>query len=318
MVQRKGEGRNLSRQVPAAMRELGENIRQVRQARGMRQKRLGELTGYSEGYVSRTEAGIITPSYKFVEGCDRVFGTGALFARQLKSLTEGEHPSWFGPYIDAEREAAVVQDYSIAFIMGLLQTEAYARAVLEQGMLLLPPEEVAAQTRSRMRRREIWDRATPPRVWVILHEACLRAEVGSPRIMADQLGFILAEMVLRPTLTVQVLPYSAAATATNTPFTILEVPETAPVLYVEGPQGGRSYDRVEELRNAQRTIDHLRACALSPHDSAVFLSRVRDEHARAAVDQVELQRRYGRSVRRVGPGARVRRGCGLRAGQQGR
>ncbi|WP_078565360.1 helix-turn-helix domain-containing protein [Streptomyces sp. AA1529] len=288
---------------------LGEDVRQVRQARRISQDGLASATGYSRTYVSKVESGGVIPSQRFVEGCDKAFGTGGLFARRLRHATEGEAPAWFAPYIDAEREASEIEDYSIAFIMGLLQTPAYARAVLERGLMPLPREEIEAQVTSRTRRRQIFTRPEPPRVWVVLHEASLRVQVGSSQVMAEQLAHILAELGRVPSLTVQVLPYEAASGATNTPFTALKMPEGAPVVYVEGPQGGRPYDTREAVANARRYMDHLRACALDPHDSEAYISSVKEDHERRArVDQIQLQRRHRGSVRRVGPGSPVRRG----------
>ncbi|NGO67445.1 helix-turn-helix domain-containing protein [Streptomyces boncukensis] len=305
MPKKRASGADLN---PGALPLFGEDVKRVRLARGLQQKHLGTGTGYSEGYVSKVESGTIVPAPRFAEGCDRVFGTGDLFARQLRRLIEGEAPSWFAPYMDAEREASEIQEYCIAFVLGLLQTEKYARSVFERGPLPLTREEIEARVTSRLRRREILERPRPPEVWAILHEACLRMRVGSARVMADQLGHILDALQHFPTLTVQVLPYEAAAGAPSTPFTMLEIPESSPVVYVEGPQGGRPYDAKEAMANSRRQMNHLRASALSPQDSLAYVSAIKDDHERnARVDQVELQRQLGGHVRRVGPGARVRR-----------
>ncbi len=230
---------------------------------------------------------------------------GGLFATQLLRITEGQHVSWFAPYVDTEREASAVHDYSIAFIMGMLQTAEYARAVFERGPLLLSVEEIETRVARRVQRREILQREEPARVWVVLHEACLRARIGSPWTMVEQLDHIRAELKRHPTLTVQVLPYESAAGATNIPFTVFENFESSPVVYVEGPQGARPYGADTVVSNAWQSLESLRACALGPHDSDLYIGTVRDEHARQAVGQVQLQR-PDRRVRRVGPGSRVR------------
>lgn len=301
-----GHGKKQRRDIKVTG-ELGNDIRSAREARKIGQKALGSAAGYSESYVSRVEGGTVIPSQKFVEGCDRAFGTGTLFQRQLRRAVEGEHPAWFAPYIDAEKDATEVRDFSTVFIMGLLQTEEYARAVLQRGHLPISDEEIEARVTSRMRRREIFEKSKPPRVWVVLHEASLQANMGSPSLMAHQLGFLLGEVTRLPTLSVQVLPFTAAAAAMGTPYTYLEIPDTGPVVYVEGPQGGRPYNAPSVTRHASDFYDHLRVNALSPHDSVAYITRVRNEHARNAVDQVELQRQPGRPVRRVGPGSRSRR-----------
>lgn len=286
---------------------FGADIRRVREARRISQEALGRATGYSKSYVSKVEAGTVVPSQKFVSACDKVFGTGDLFSRQFRRLVEGEHASWFAPYIDAEREAVSIRDFSTTLIMGLLQTDAYARTALRGGKPSVQESEIDALAVGRLRRREILERPNPPRVSVVMHEACLRALIGSARVMAEQLQYLMDEMRRHPSFSLQVLPYSAAEAGISTPYTILDLPDSRPVVYVEGPQGGRPYESGETLANSVRIYDHLRACALSPDDSVAYVSSVKEDHERNSVDEVQLQRPPGRPVRRVGPGARVRR-----------
>lgn len=72
------------RDSPAA-RRFGADIKQVRVARRLTQRQLAQHTGYSETYVSRVEAGRWLPSEEFTKACDKVFGTGHLFADQPRS-----------------------------------------------------------------------------------------------------------------------------------------------------------------------------------------------------------------------------------------
>ncbi|MBO8184646.1 helix-turn-helix domain-containing protein [Streptomyces spirodelae] len=287
---------------------LGEDVQRFREARGMSQEALGHATGYSKSYVSKVESGAVIPSQRFAEGCDKVFSTGGLFARQLRRIIEGENPSWFAPFIEAEREAEVIEDYSTLFVYGLLQTPEYARAALDAVASGADPRDLDAKVAGRMRRREIMLRGEPPQIWVVLHEACLRANVGTPEVMATQLRFLRDAVTQCRTLALQVLPLSASAAARATPFTLLGFEDGQFSVHVEGPQGGRPYDDKAALKNSRRIFDHLRACALSPHASLDFIDTVREAHERQArMDQVQLQRRRGRQLRRVGPGARVRR-----------
>ncbi|RCG26369.1 XRE family transcriptional regulator [Streptomyces diacarni] len=294
---------------------LGEDVRRVRRARGISQTAFATATGYTQSYVSRVESGEFMPSVKFAEACDRTFGTGDLFVRQLRRVVEGEYPAWFAPYIDAERRAATIRDFSTIFITGLLQTEAYARVSLVGGRPNVSPGDVDAKVASRLRRREILMKPDPPRVWVVLYEACLRARVGSARVMADQMKHLMEQARLHAALTVQVLPYSAAEVGIGVPYVLLEMSSGKPCVFVEGPQGGRPYEGPETVANSAHIYDEIRASSLSPGESLALISAVRDEHERNAVDQKQLQRQTRGQLRRVGPGARARRGGRPGAGQ---
>lgn len=304
MQQKHKTGSDLQSPVPPS---FGQDVKRVREARGLTQKGLGRGAGFSEGHVSRVEAGLVPPSIRFAEGCDRTFGTGDLFVQQRRRLIEGEHPSWFGPYIDAERAATAIRDFSTMFIMGLLQTPDYARASLSAGRPY-EPDDLDAQVTSRLRRREVLDRPTPPAVWVVLCEAALWNQVGSAQVMAEQMGHLLHMVRKYPTLTVQVLPYRQSATALATPYVLLETAGGKPFVYVEGPQGGRAYEASETVANTVRDYDQVRADSLGSYESVEYIETVRTEHERnARLAPVELQRQTRRQLRRVGPGTRVRR-----------
>ncbi|WP_431979847.1 helix-turn-helix domain-containing protein [Streptomyces qinglanensis] len=294
---------------------LGEDVRRVRRARRISQTAFASATGYTQSYVSRVESGEFMPSVKFAAACDRTFGTGDLFVGQLRRVIDGEYPAWFAPYIDAEREATSIRDFSTIFIMGLLQTEAYARLALSGGRPNIPVRDIDAKASSRLRRREVLEKPNPPRVWVVLHESCLRARIGSAQVMSHQMEYLLDQTRRHQSLTVQVLPYSATEAAIGTPFILLDVPSGPTSVFVEGPGGGRRHDGPETVADSVELYDHLRASSLSPRESVAFISDIRDEHERNAVDQEQLQRPARRQLRRVGAGSRVRRRRGSGAGQ---
>ncbi|MCX4582643.1 helix-turn-helix transcriptional regulator [Streptomyces sp. NBC_01481] len=254
------------------LESFGLDVRQVRAARKITQKGLGSATGYSESYVSKVESGAVMPSEKFTEGCDRAFGTGTLFVRQLRRLLEGDHPSWFVPYIQLERRAAQILDYSTTFIMGMLQTEEYARAVFRVGNSREGAAVMESKVSARIRRHEVMERDSPPLLWVVLHEACLRTEVGGPDIMARQLQRLVSEAE-SPHVTLQLLPFAAGAPALGVPFTLLAFHDAPTILHADGPQGGRPYETAKTVAAAQATYDRLRADALSPDAS---VARMRD------------------------------------------
>ncbi|MQT02580.1 helix-turn-helix transcriptional regulator [Streptomyces jumonjinensis] len=301
---------------------FGLDVKQVRKARRMTQKGLGRATGYSEGHVSRFESGKVVPTEKFAVGADRVLGTGDLFARQLRRIMAdlaGNHPNWFVPYVELEREASRIYDYSTTFIMGMLQTPEYARATLRAGVPRETADVVESRVVARIGRHAVMEREAPPRLWVVLHEACLRTVVGGREVMSQQLEHLAREAV-SPSITLQVLPYSEGAPAYHLPFTLLGFVDAPTLLHAEGPQGGRPYDTAHTVSAAIDSYDHLRASALSPPKSIARIQEIAKEYANEQrrsnrLDQVELQRAGWRAVRRGGPRVRpVRRRA--RPGQQ--
>ncbi|GLF97864.1 helix-turn-helix domain-containing protein [Streptomyces yaizuensis] len=86
--------------------QFGAHVREMRTARKMGVRGLGSAIGCSGAYVSKVENAKLVPNEKFAEGCDRVFGTGTLLARQRQQAIDGDHPAWFEPYTQRERSQA--------------------------------------------------------------------------------------------------------------------------------------------------------------------------------------------------------------------
>ncbi|WP_431042405.1 helix-turn-helix domain-containing protein [Streptomyces sp. P1-3] len=263
-----------------ALQRFGRDVKQVRLARKLTQKHLGRATGYSEAYVSRVEAGKLPskPSEKFAKGCDAVFGTGELFAGLLRRIDDGDHPSWFAPYLDLERKAWRILDYSADVVMGLLQTEDYARAIFRVSNPRASSEAIEGKVAARLRRRDVFERDTPPLLWAILHEACLGTVVGGGKVMAGQLEYLL-EAAKSPHVELQVLPFSAGApTPHMKPFTVLRFTDSPAVLYTETRVGGRMHDFAGTVAAAEDDYDLLRAHALSPAESVALIKALLKEY----------------------------------------
>ncbi|WP_431043748.1 helix-turn-helix domain-containing protein [Streptomyces sp. P1-3] len=261
------------------LQRFGRDVRQVRQARKLTQEHLGKAAGYSYGYVSMVETGKLLASEKFAEGCDLAFGTGALFSGLLQRIDEGDHPSWFVPYLNLERKASRILNYSANLVTGMLQTEEYARVIFRVSNPIASAEAIEGKVAARLRRREVFESDTPPFLWVILHEACLRTVVGGAETMAGQLEYLLAASA-SPYVDLQVMPFSAGAPVANAmmPFTLLKFTDSPTVLYSDGPQGGKLYDSAKTVASYVDIYDRLRAHALSPDGSLNLIESLLEEY----------------------------------------
>ncbi|WP_328732566.1 helix-turn-helix transcriptional regulator [Streptomyces caniferus] len=262
------------------LQRFGRDIRQVRLARKLTQKHLGKATGYSEAYVCKVESGTLLPrpSEKFAKGCDLTFGTGELFTGLLRGIDEGDHPSWFVPYLNLERKASRILDYSTDLVMGILQTEGYAQAIFRSYFSQGEANVIEGKVEARLRRREVFALDSPPVLWTILHEACLRTVVGGAEVMAGQLEFLL-ESAASPHVKLQIMPFSAGAPAASTrPFTVLRFTDSPTVLYTETRVGGRMHDSAQTVDAALDDYDLLRAHALSPDQSVALIKTLLKEY----------------------------------------
>ncbi len=175
-----------------------------------------------------------------------------------------------GAYVGLEIEASRIRTYEALVIPGLLQTEAYARAVTRAAGVT-DEADVERHVEARMMRKQILSRSDAPRIWAIIDEAAFRKIPASMR--EEQLRHLID--VQRPELRVQVLPDSVglhAATAGS--FVILDFPEDPSVVYREDIMSSLFYEEPVEIEHCELVYDHVHASALSIEESRVFLENL--------------------------------------------
>lgn len=173
-------------------------------------------------------------------------------------------PAWFRPWTEIERDAAGLRCYESSVIPGLLQTEAYARAVLVSGPLIADAEHYVG---TRLQRQTaVFERSHPPLSVFVIDEAALRR--GAPEVMQPQLDH-LAMMAERPNVMVHVLPLDAGLHPGQAgPFVIATTPDGEDVGYLDDQAAGRITNDVASL---WAVWDTVRSVALPRGQSIEFL-----------------------------------------------
>src|SRR6185312_858410 len=99
--------------------------------------------------------------------------------------------SWFQNYLDLEQAAELIRTYEVQFVPGLLQTDAYARAVIKLGHNTASRSEIDRRTKLRMARKELLDGPQAPRLWAVLDEGVLRRLIGGRGVLREQVESLL-------------------------------------------------------------------------------------------------------------------------------
>ncbi|MEU8086344.1 helix-turn-helix transcriptional regulator [Micromonospora sp. NPDC049101] len=188
---------------------LLDELRQARTTRGMNQDDFGKLISYSGTHVSAVEVGTRAPTSEYTAAIDNALRTGGMYGRLLERLSALDlAPLWLREWITYEEQATTLRWYEPAFVPGLLQTEAYARATLRAGGSLTA-EQTAHRVRSRLDRQAILSRDNPPHLVVALDVAVLRRTVDDDRVMMrEQLDHLAASAEL-PHVQIHVVPEDA-------------------------------------------------------------------------------------------------------------
>nr|WP_239109601.1 helix-turn-helix transcriptional regulator [Streptomyces coelicoflavus] len=248
-------------------------MRRHREAASLTQRQLGDIVNYTGSLVGQIETARKLPTPEFSERVDAALGTGGLLSRLVDLVMRSQVPAWFQQVAELEGRAAEICTFQTHMIHGLLQTDAYVRAVLGT----LDPNDLDDRTAVRLARQRIFEKEEPPVFWTVLSEAALHQEIGGRDTMRGQLAHLLS-FENNPRINVQVLPFSVGAHPGLTgSFNLYRFAKDPTILYTERYGSGHPTANPETVKDCSLRYDHLRAAALSLKDSADLIRRVMEE-----------------------------------------
>ncbi|MDT3396097.1 helix-turn-helix transcriptional regulator [Streptomyces sp. B1866] len=186
---------------------IGKNLSRMRDDAELSLRGLGEQVGYPASYISRVEMGHQLPSSALATALDKHFGTRDLFTDLLRMAQDSPVPNYGREILRNEAKATRIQVFSSSVIPGLLQTEAYARALIRASCPKETGGRVDSLVDTRMDRKHVFERDDPPFYWAIMDEAALKRPIGGKGAMVEQLDTVL-RLSEPPHVEVQVLPFS--------------------------------------------------------------------------------------------------------------
>jgi len=271
---------------------VGSRLRRLREAQGISREDAGYVIRASESKMSRLELGRV--SFKERDIADLLVHYGVTdpierdaFLAMARAANEpgwwreyeDVTPGWFANYIGLEEAAAGIRSYEVQFIPGLLQTPAYARAVIASAVPPPTERDVARAVELRATRQRVLTRAKPPHLWIVLDEAALRRPVGDADVTRGQLRHLI-DLTRSPRLALQVLPlrYGAHAAAGGA-FSILRFadPDLADVVYLEQLVSALYLDKTEHVDRYTEVLNRLSVESLTPQDTVAFLEHLLHE-----------------------------------------
>ncbi|WDV51358.1 helix-turn-helix transcriptional regulator [Streptomyces coeruleorubidus] len=251
----------------------GFELRRCREAAGLTQKQLGEILNYTGSLVGQIETARKLPTPEFSERADAALGTDGMFSRLVELVLRSRLPAWFQQVAELQARAVEICSFEALMVHGLLQTDAYARAVLG----VLDTSNLDDRTAVRLARQRIFEKEEPPVFWVILSEAALYQEIGGPQTMRGQLAHLLS-FEGNPRINIQILPFSAGAHAgMQGSFDLYRFASDPTIVYTEGYGSGHPTANPDTVKDCSLRYDHLQAAALSLRDSAELIRRVMEE-----------------------------------------
>ena len=251
---------------------LGSHLRRLRETRGITREQAGYSIRASESKISRMELGRVSFKTRDVEDLLTLYGiTDEAERTSLLSLAKEANvagwwhsytdvlPNWFPTYVGLEGAAHMIRSYEVQFVHGLLQTEAYAHAVVSRGMKGASAVDIDRRVALRLERQKYLVSENAPQFHVVLDEAALRRPYGDRQVMRGQLQHLI-DISERPNVRLQIMPFSFGGhTGESGAFTILSFSESdlSDVVYMEQLTSALYLDKREDVLQYEAAMKQL-------------------------------------------------------------
>lgn len=201
---------------------LGLRLKEKREAAGLSGIAAAKHVGITGAYLSEVEKGKKNLSSDRMNAVIEAYEFSEEEADELRALRDdASQRGWWNSYsaifsdellrfFGYEHGAESLHTYDSGLMNGLLQTEDYARAVIESGSPNVRLAEAERRVKARLTRQRRLRDEDPLRITAVMSEAVLRQQVGGAAVLKAQLEH-LADLIeqLPETLEVLVVPFEA-------------------------------------------------------------------------------------------------------------
>jgi transcriptional regulator with XRE-family HTH domain len=276
-------------------RRLAGELRRLRELAGYTGDQAADHLGWSASKLSRIETNKIGIKEADVQRLLDLYAVSEphrdellALARESKqiariSMLSARLPEEQAQFLHVEAEAESIWNWEPQIVPGLLQTEAYARAVMVgwHSMFTRPPSEIDRRVEARLLRQQVLRRDPPIQLSVVIDESVLYRQVGDASVMRAQLEHII-EVSRLPLVRVRILPLKGTHPVTQGAFTYMRFPqlhETAlnDLVTYEYLTGTGQFDSQDETYEYSVAFERLAAIALAPGQSRTEMARIARE-----------------------------------------
>ncbi|WP_216896921.1 helix-turn-helix domain-containing protein [Nocardia alni] len=279
-------------------RQLGRRLRDLRNRARMTTRVAARRLEWSEAKIWRIETGQTSLRGLDVEAMCKIYGAPpesvdplVALARETKArgwwIEYGDVlPEGFEVFLGLEEAATLLVTYENEVLPGLLQTEGYARALVEAAHPASSPAELERRIAVVLTRQNVLTRpGNPVRLQAVITESLLRHRIGGVEVMAGQLDH-LRRLCDLPNIEIRVIPAGCGyhAGMDSGRFVLLEFddaeldPAEPPVVFVQTYTGSAFFDKDPDVARYRDACTSIRAATVD--------ARGPIERARAALSPV--------------------------------
>lgn len=269
-------------QPPILRRRLGGLLRHYRKAAALTLAQAACILGWDNTRLSRVETGQYQIKAEEVRTLLQSYGvTDTETVNEVTRAIHSGHHAWWAAYADVlpktyadsialESEATTVRAYFPQLIPALLQTPAYAHAIISSSPRAATQKTATALVQVRQARKEILTRPTgPTELRTVIDESALYPRAGSPSDLARDQLLGLMHLSELENITLRVMPLDAPVHSGLTGnMTIMDFRHPWPSLVtVDHTRGGVFLEESEDVTAFTEVFDAVFEAALPTDES---------------------------------------------------
>ncbi|MEU4559718.1 helix-turn-helix transcriptional regulator [Actinoplanes sp. NPDC023936] len=265
------------------MQLLGSRLRRLREACGLTQDEAAQHIRASASKISRMESGKVGTKEADLHQLLELYGISdaterLAFLGQQQRLNEpgwwkpyGNLAEWYRSYLAFESAAKYIQTYEVRLIPGILQTKAYAEAVIRSGGA--GEDEVRNLLDVRLQRQRMALERGTPQVWAVVEYSSLIDGLNDKQIMREQIEFLLKASEF-PHVHIQiVMPGAGGLAFRMNSFSILRL-ESSEVGYLEYFDRALFITDIQDLEPARAAMSELVVIAKKAAESRKIMEKI--------------------------------------------
>ncbi|MER6113300.1 helix-turn-helix domain-containing protein [Streptomyces hirsutus] len=260
-----------------SLKTFGAVLKALREEARLTQEQFAPLVRYSAAYIAKIEQGKRFPPRDLLDRSEEVLGAGAgrVLGAAARSLTrKAGLATWFRQWAGVEEEAISLYAYECRAIPGLLQPEAYIRAIFARRLPPLSDDQIERQVSARLERQQLLAERPNTAFSFIIEQALLERNMGGPEVTRVLLGHLL-EQGGRRNIEIQVMPLRMYDHAGIDGLMYLaETPKHEWVGYSEGQQSSNLITPPKDVSAMLQRYGKLRSQALDHEATASLLEQM--------------------------------------------
>jgi transcriptional regulator with XRE-family HTH domain len=277
-------------QTTGRRREVGAELKRIRMQTNQPAYKVAERLGWTPSHISRSEAGkrrvTDVDAGHYLGICD---APDDELQELLKLVNEpddyrlqihdGRLPDELRTLAFFESTATQIRSFQPLYFPGVVQTEAYARALFHDTGLE-DPDLFEPGIKARLSRSVVVTKPNAPQCIYYIHENVLRTPVGGPNVMNEQILHLLL-LGNRPECAIRVVPYSGGGRGLAAgSFQIFGFKEDPPVVCLQHETTSEFLETDAEVARYRSILKRVATVALDGPESREFLAAVASEFER--------------------------------------